>query len=155
MTTKVCNTCNTEKPKTEFFKHKTNTDKLFNICKICHMATCKNRREQRRLNDPMMLWAKDTYSISKQRAKRKGKEHTITLDWLLAHTNTICPLLNIPIIYGAQKRDDHVASLDRKDPNKGYTPENCTVISTRANRIKNDATLSELELITMNLRSYL
>jgi hypothetical protein len=155
MTTKVCNKCNVEKPKSEFFKYKTNKGGLCHSCKVCHMAICKHRREEIRTENPMMLWAKDTLTISRQRAKKKGREHTITLEWLLANTNSICPLLNIPITYGAQKHDDHVASLDRKDPNKGYTPDNCTVISTRANRIKNDASLAELELITMNLRNYL
>lgn len=155
MATKVCNICNTKKDTSAFFTSRSNKDKLFHFCKACSLEGNKVRREKRRLKDPMLLWAKDTIAISKQRAKKKNREHTLTLDWLLNHANSICPLLNIPIIYGAQKRDDHVASLDRKDPLKGYTPDNCTVISTRANRIKNDATLTELELITMNLRNYL
>ena len=155
MATKVCNRCNTEKEITKFYKSRSNIDKLFHFCKACHLHDAQERRAVQRSEDPMLLWAKDTLSISKQRAKRKNREHTLTLDWLLDHANSICPLLNIPIIYGAQKRDDHVASLDRKDPSKGYTPDNCTVISTRANRIINDATLTELELITMNLRNYL
>lgn len=155
MATKVCNICNIEKTTAKFFKSTCNKDKLYHFCKECHAKKGKERRDAQRLVDPMLLWAKDTLAISKQRAKRKNREHTITLEWLLSHANSICPLLNIPITYGAQKRDDNVASLDRKDPLKGYTPDNCTVISTRANRIKNDATLTELELITMNLRNYL
>ena len=154
MTTKVCNICNTEKDATEFYKSKSNIDKLFHFCKACHVKDARARRSVQRSEDPMLLWAKDTLSVSKQRAKRKNREHTLTLEWLLENANSICPLLNIPLIYGAQKRDDHVASLDRRDPSKGYTPDNCKVISTRANRLKNDGTKEELELIAMNLRNY-
>ena len=154
MTTKVCNICNTEKDATEFYKSKSNIDKLFHFCKACHVKDARARRSVQRSEDPMLLWAKDTISVSKQRAKRKNREHTLTLEWLLENANSICPLLNIPLIYGAQRRDDHVASLDRRDPLKGYTPDNCKIISTRANRLKNDGTQEELELIAMNLRNY-
>jgi hypothetical protein len=37
----------------------------------------------------------------------------------------------------------------------GYTPDNIWVISHRANQIKNDATLEELEKITYNFKKLL
>jgi len=154
MATKKCKVCEHEKDVSHFYKAETSIDKLGPYCRECHVKKCQLRRENKRLKDPMLLWAKDTLSTTKARAKRKGREHSITLDWLLANANTKCPLLGIPITYGAQKHDDHVASLDRKDSNGGYTPENCAVISTRANRIKNDSTIPELELLLSNLRNY-
>ena len=75
MATKVCNTCHQEKPTTEYFKFKTNKGGLCHTCKVCHIADSKKRREEKRLENPMLLWAKDTLSISKQRAKRKNREH--------------------------------------------------------------------------------
>ena len=36
-------------------------------------------------------------------------------------------------------------SLDRIDPNRGYTKDNIIVMSYRANRIKNDATKEEIK----------
>lgn len=47
---------------------------------------------------------------------------------------------------------DGSPTLDRIVPDKGYVRENVWVISGRANRIKNDATIEELELIAEALR---
>ena len=49
-----------------------------------------------------------------------------------------CPVLGIPM---------EKPTLDRKDNSKGYIKGNVFVISHRANRIKSDATRSEIEAI--------
>jgi hypothetical protein len=43
-------------------------------------------------------------------------------------------------------------TIDKIDPKKGYVKGNVWIISFRANRIKYDASLEELALITKNLR---
>ena len=65
----------------------------------------------------------------------------------------VCPLLNIPLSINSNNKD-YSYSLDKIDPKKGYVKGNVWVISFRANKIKNDASLSELELLTSNLRKY-
>ena len=63
------------------------------------------------------------------------------------HWPEYCPALGIKLDYfrrGRGKQCDHSPSFDRLDPNQGYTPENTRIISYRANRIKNDASLTEL-----------
>jgi hypothetical protein len=50
---------------------------------------------------------------------------------------------------------DNSPSLDRIDTSKGYVKGNVWVISWRANKLKSDATLAELESIVLALRNRL
>jgi hypothetical protein len=55
-----------------------------------------------------------------------------------------CPVLGIPIVLG-ERRSDNSPSLDRLVPEKGYVPGNVRVISDKANRLKGDRMLAQLE----------
>jgi hypothetical protein len=90
-------------------------------------------------------------TAAKIRAKNSGITFDITFQDIYIPTQ--CLLLNIPLIRGVGKRTDNSPTLDRIDSAKGYTKDNIAVISYRANRIKNDATIDELELISKNLRN--
>lgn len=64
---------------------------------------------------------------------------------------TVCPVLGIPItIASGLGSKPGAPSLDRIDNTKGYIKGNVRVISSRANRLKADATLDELILIVRN-----
>ena len=89
---------------------------------------------------------------SKRRARKKGFEHTI--DYTDIHVPTHCPLLGIPLFRSIGKGAcDNSPSLDRIDSSKGYTPDNIRVISNKANSIKSNATLEELERISTAFRA--
>ena len=66
-----------------------------------------------------------------------------------------CPLLGIPILFKGKKVHDGSPSLDRIDTTKGYIKGNVWIISHRANTIKSNATLEELQCIAKNLKSKL
>ncbi|MAK31991.1 MAG: hypothetical protein CL490_16290 [Acinetobacter sp.] len=53
-----------------------------------------------------------------------------------------CPVLGIPL---DSSTEANRPSVDRFDATCGYTPENISVISYRANVLKNNATLEEIE----------
>ena len=65
---------------------------------------------------------------------------------------THCPILGVPIEVLGEDRN-RAASIDRLNPNLGYVPGNVAVISLRANRIKSDATIEELEKLVAWIRS--
>jgi hypothetical protein len=46
---------------------------------------------------------------------------------------------------------DNTPTVDRKDSNKGYTMDNCWIISAKANRMKTNASTREIELLASNL----
>lgn len=92
---------------------------------------------------------------AKQRAKIKGLEFNIDITDI--ELPSVCPLLNIPLVYSykeQRKTMDNSYSIDRIDSSKGYVKGNVWVISYKANRIKNDASLEELELLIENLKKY-
>ena len=87
---------------------------------------------------------------ARKRAKGKGVE--FGLDWQRIEIPEACPLLGIPLSFGGGYAErDSSPSLDRIDPNRGYTHDNVWIISNRANTIKNNATLSELKMLVRNL----
>lgn len=62
----------------------------------------------------------------------------------------LCPVLGIPIKINAGKVKGFYGnspSIDRVDNSRGYTWDNCIVVSLRANKLKNDATLQELSAV--------
>lgn len=93
-----------------------------------------------------MLWA------ARERARKNGLACTITVDDIVSPE--FCPLLGIKLERGAGVggHGPRSPSLDRIRPDLGYVPGNVWVISHRANTLKNDASLTELETLVENLR---
>jgi hypothetical protein len=60
-----------------------------------------------------------------------------------------CPVLGIKLVVGEGNScgADNSPALDRIDNNVGYVPGNVIVVSHRANRIKTNATVSELQRV--------
>ena len=93
------------------------------------------------------------YHNAQHRAKKKGIPFTITIDDIVIPET--CPLLGIELVSTNDKRDPRNPSLDQISPGQGYTPDNIWVISSRANWLKCDASLQELELLVENLKKLL
>lgn len=90
------------------------------------------------------------------RAPRLGVPFEITEDDVFIPE--VCPVLGIPLKmndstepYG---RPDDMPTLDRVNPSLGYVKGNVCVISMRANRLKQDASLSELEALVAYVKSH-
>jgi DNA polymerase-1 len=86
---------------------------------------------------------------AKRRALKNGIPFSITPEDI--YIGKRCPLLEIELIPGDR---DYAPTLDRIDPRKGYVPGNVWVISMKANRIKNNATVDELEQLVFSLRAH-
>jgi hypothetical protein len=73
------------------------------------------------------------WHAARSRSKRKGMEFNIEVSDIVIPE--LCPYLNVPM---------DSPSLDRIDNNLGYVKGNVEVISLKANRMKNNASLKEL-----------
>ncbi len=78
------------------------------------------------------------------KAQRLGLPFDLDENWFKQNTPTHCPVLGLPLDTGTR---DNASSVDRLVPEKGYTKDNCSIMSLKANRLKNNATIEELEKI--------
>tara|TARA_R110000868_G_scaffold4111_3_gene24980 strand:+ start:778 stop:1296 length:519 start_codon:yes stop_codon:yes gene_type:complete len=140
---RVCDVCNIEKNLNHFSlldKTRIKTMERKITCKNCSKAL--NERE-RRNRDWKIDAARLLYKNIKSRCKRMGREFSIELEDILIPEK--CPVFGFNL-----KREDRetwmfAPSVDRIDSSKGYIKGNVTVVSRRANILKRDATLEELE----------
>lgn len=82
----------------------------------------------------------------KSRACNKGLEFNISINDI--NIPIKCPILKIPLEYNqGYGGADNSPALDRIDNNKGYVVGNIQVISSKANRIKTNATADEIKMV--------
>ncbi len=98
-------------------------------------------RKRNRLNNPItfMLYA------AKARAKLANVPFDLCVDDLTLPE--FCPVLGIPLIMAENHQADNSPTLDRLIPSLGYVKNNVIIVSAKVNRIKNDATLVELQQV--------
>ena len=170
MDTKLCSKCKQILPVEKFSKDKGQKSGLRCACKTCSSIEFKAFKSSpgyiKRLTrakelfnvlketDPIKAWADTAFYNATKRAKDSGIKVSITKEWLVNNAVDFCPLLGLKLVYNAKKPIAASASVDRKDSTGGYTMENCKVISFKANRIKNNATIEEITMLANRLQQY-
>lgn len=109
------------------------------------------QRAAKRAKLPPKVWPKSAVpkhirfmlARARYRATQKGLGFNLVVEDIVVPA--VCPVLGIPIEIGGRR--DHRPSLDRVDNSLGYVRGNVVVLSWRANRLKNDATIEELEAV--------
>ena len=147
---KKCADCNEKLPLNSFHKNAQQLSGYSCYCKDC--TKIRNKKKYSVSSKDHEWKLEQTLKASKERATRKNLEHTLTLEQLISlyPKDNICPIFGTELQWGFPK--DTSPSLDRIDFTKGYTYENCQIISNKANRIKSDATPTELELLVKYLK---
>lgn len=86
---------------------------------------------------------------ARHRAKTKGLPFDLSAEHVGPLLVSHCPILGIELRShtGRKGARDDSPSLDRIIPEKGYVAGNVIVISGKANRIKSDASSSELRAV--------
>jgi len=81
------------------------------------------------------------FLAKKNNAVREG--HSWNLNFGDLEWPSHCPVLGVELDYFNEYRAENSPSFDQKEPGKGYVQGNVTIMSWRANRIKNDGTAEE------------
>ena len=153
----MCKTCRNKKAKIQQDKHRENINKKYVERYHADEEFKKHRLEmgrkssrKSRLNNP----EKWMLSSAKARAKEKGWDFNLDESDIIIPE--YCPILEIKLLPGGVgKQTFNSPSLDRIDSTKGYVKGNVRVISLRANMMKNDANLKELEKFNKNIINYM
>jgi hypothetical protein len=96
----------------------------------------------------------ELYNHYKNSAKRRNINFTLTkVDFYNLSYPITCPILGIPLCHNKGQPCDNSYSIDRINSAKGYEIDNIIVISHRANVIKNNATIDELQKIVSFYKS--
>lgn len=104
----------------------------------------KERRQRYVLKNPLRALLKNV----KSRAKKKGLVFSITSSDFPNGVPKICPVLGLEMHRNSKKGwHDKSPTVDRIDSSKGYIPGNVRIISWRANDVKGNATITELEKV--------
>lgn len=93
--------------------------------------------------------------FQRKRQHCKTTKQVFTLKYNDIIWPTHCPILGIELDYYADVRAENSVSFDKIIPKLGYIPENTRIVSWRGNRIKNDGTKEEHELIVSYLKKEL
>jgi hypothetical protein len=143
---RVCNSCQEEKPQFEFYR---NRKGFYKYCKMCYVERNKGYQESYRIRNRFAIRVR----ACKARAKDKDLPFDLTEEHLREVWTGVCPIFNMPLDIQALKNSPQHAELDRVIPELGYVKGNVAWLSQRANRIKDNAKLEELERLVEWLKS--
>jgi hypothetical protein len=101
---------------------------------------------QTRENNP----AKHLFNSARGRAIKRGLTFNIEVSDIVIPTH--CPVLGLPLYRTRRAITPNTPSLDRLENSKGYIKGNVWVISARANAIKRDASLEELQALVRAIK---
>lgn len=154
-TEKVCGSCGKSKPLDAFIS-KNNVRKCCEVCRRgprplkmreTHRERLRRQARQYRYERPFHVLC----SGHKKRCRRLGVPFDLTPDYLesIYPKDGKCPILGIDMILGGTIDDNrqHYASLDRIEPEKGYTQGNVVWVSYRGNQLRSNATVDELQAV--------
>ena len=139
--TKTCKTCKNNYPIEYFYKNGNKYRAL--SCKYCKYTSIKKQ--------DISNFTRISINNAKTRANKKGLEFNLTVNWYINNLPKYCPVFNTKLDFTSDL-DEAIPSIDRINSAKGYTEDNCRIISWKANRIKNQWTVDELAAVVAYLK---
>lgn len=98
--------------------------------------------------DPKRQRLMKLLAVARSRARKKGTGFTVRAEDL-GPMPDLCPCLGLELNWRNSRgvSDPSAPTLDRLNNAKGYVPGNVWVISMKANRIKSDSSIAELQAV--------
>ena len=143
---KICKDCKVFKPPEDYYKNRRG---LHSVCKPCYIKRNSGYQAKYRANNRFAIRVRSC----KARAREKNLPFDLTTEYLESIWTDTCPAFGTPLDINIKKGEEGHAQLDRITPELGYVKGNVVWLSERANRIKDDATIEDLERLVAWLKS--
>ena len=127
-----CRKCRELKPFSAFHKHKQCVQGINTVCKECRKPL--STANWQKTSEEYKIWHR-----AKSRSVKKGLDFDLEISDIVIPE--VCPVFKVPF---DKNNKDYTYSIDRIDPRKGYVKGNVMIICNKANRIKSDASATEL-----------
>lgn len=139
----ICLCCQIDHSEAHFPIRNDRSGRLRPYCKDCAKDIQRARYAKHKREAPFKLRC----SRAKSRSQHLQVPFNLTPEYLEKLWTGICPAFGIPIDLQTAKDEENAAELDRKIPHLGYVQGNVAWLSRKANRIKNNVSLTELETL--------
>lgn len=163
---KICNRCKVEKEDSEFIVGKTKCLKCYKWSRDYYqrnrereIARAKKNLNKNRLHTNEVKRngiRKNPVSYMLWQVKSRAKKSNIPFN--LEHRDIIippiCPVLGIRLEINSGHSGENSPSVDRIVPELGYVKGNIKIISNKANSIKNNASIQDLEKVLEYVKSF-
>jgi len=148
-----CSVCgNLKLYPSQFYKKSSARGGFCKHCKDCHKETSKRNRKDRHSNDPF----REKHYNLKSSANYQGVEYSLDAEYLKSIWTGRCSIFGLDIhLKTGCRSDPYHAEVDKIIPKYGYVKGNVQWVSHRANRLKDNATIDELEKVLENMRKHL
>lgn len=139
MEKKICTLCKSRKFLEDFAKDKSFKNGRRNLCKQCYAFYKSEYREKYKYSFSGVVT--DLLCRAKTRAKKNELKINIDRQWVIDHLSPMkCEITGVDLVL-LDKNVLHTSFkpyIDRIDNNKGYTKENCRIVSVIYNKAKSD-----------------
>ncbi len=151
---KTCTKCGNQKLFSQFNKRKASVDGLQPICNLCSKTRLKLNYSKKM--DSIDGHIEMILAKIKKRAKDNNLNFNLTVAYLKSIIVITCPILNVELTWCKKsgKPTNDSPSLDRFKPKLGYVEGNVGWMSFRANRLKNDSSVEEIEKLLNWMKSF-
>lgn len=143
---KTCKSCGVNKPIDQYYSNRRG---LHSVCRPCYIK--RNSAYQAKYR------SKNRFAIRVRSCKSRSREKQLPFNLTSKHLKGIwtgvCPAFGVPLNINSLRGSEGHAQLDRIIPDLGYIQGNVVWLSERANRIKDDASIEDLERLIKWLKS--
>jgi hypothetical protein len=138
-----CGRCCKIKSRENFYYCSATKDKLSSYCKDCTVEVNGKHRKKSRETKPFFI----RHTQLKASAKAQGVPFSLSAEYLESIWTGRCAIFGTPVDIKTPRNTPMSPEVDKHIPELGYVEGNVSWVCHRANRIKDNATVEELEAV--------